>query len=781
MRPTRLRFAALVTLLAAATSATACAVPEDATGPGPTPTAIRIQTGNQQTGVVGTALPTSLSVLVTDKDNKPVAGRRVDWDVAAGSGSVAPSSVTTDARGIASTTWTLGPTAGTARVSAQVNGVTPAPFTATALPGAAASVVATPDVAYAGVGDTLRIRAAVRDQFGNDVGTQAIAFRSLDAPVASVSSAGLVTALAQGTARIVADASGRADTVPVNIGPAGSGPCGPITQRTLALGEVFTPTAGASGITTCLVAPAGVTAEYALTLISTATSFGSSTTIDVFGNGTAAPVTAALQAGAPLFADPFAGLAAPTDEVLEPANRFEERLRATERRELPALVATARAWQAERLAERRLLPSATTELKVGDPIKLNANPNSACTNADTRNGRVAAVGARAVIVADTENPAGGYTDADYAGIVATFDTLVYPMDTAAFGAPSNISAYGKIILFYTRAVNQLTPQNAGYTVGGFFFARDLYPKVAKNALPGCTASNENEMFYLLVPDPNGVVNGNKRTKEETTNLNLTTVAHELQHLINASRRLYVNTGAAANETVWLDEGLSHIAEELLYFRVLRVTSRQNLGLSDIGGSTLKSEQFRVYGSQNISRLYGFLTAPEANSPYAPNDSLATRGAIWYFLRFAAARQGASNEASVLRALVNSTSIGTTNLQTVLSGGQFADYLRDWTVSLIADDYSPTLAAALDPRFANPAWNFRSIYPGLRFGSGAALGVYPIATRSLTSGTAQRIQLAGGTSSYLRFSLGGGMRALLTLTSNGAAPAATLRYGIVRLK
>ena len=34
-------------------------------------------------------------------------------------------------------------------------------------------------------------------------------------------------------------------------------------------------------------------------------------------------------------------------------------------------------------------------------------------------------------------------------------------------------------------------------------------------------------------------------------------------------------------------------------------------------------------------------------------------------------------------------------------------------------------AALDARYILPAWNFRSIYPGLRFSGGAPLGIYPI--------------------------------------------------------
>ncbi len=746
----------------------------DASAPSATPTAIRAQTGDQQTAAAGAALPVSLSVLVTDKDNKPVSGRRVDWDVGAGAGSVSPASSTTDSRGLATTTWTVGTSAGLARVNAQINGLNPVAFTATVLPGPAAALVASPDAAFVGVGDTLSVRASLRDQFGNEIVGQVVTYASLE-PVATVNSGGLVTAVAPGTARIVLGASGRADTVPVTIGAAGSAPCGPTAPRVLALGEVINPVAGSNNLSACVEAPAGATtAEYALTLISTATSFGSTTVADVVGIGTNRPLTAALVAPLPASVTVPLGAGHTFSNALTPAERFEQQLRATETRELAPLVDEARDW----LPVTRQRASLTA-VTVGEEIKLNANANSACSNPETRTGRVAAVGTRALIVADKENPTGGYTDAEYASIAATFDTLVFPMDTAAFGAPSNISQYGKIILFYTRAVNALTPANAAFTIGGFFFARDLYPKTARNGLPACASSNEQEMFYLLTPDPDGVVNSNRRTKDAVTRLNLATIAHELQHLINASRRIYVNNAPNATEQVWLDEGLSHIAEELLYFRVSNYTSRQNLVLSDVNG--VRAEQFSNFASQNFSRYYNFLISPETNSPYAPNDSLATRGAIWSFLRFAAARQGADGEATFLRQLVNSTATGVNNLQQVLSGGAFADYLRDWTIANIADDFSVATTQGLGTRYINPAWSFRSVYPGLRIGGGNALGVYPIAARSLVSNTPQRITLAGGTSSYIRFSVPPGQRALLTLSSNGALPPSTLRYGIVRLR
>lgn len=762
----------------------ACSKSDPPTGPTQTPAALRAQTGTLQTGSVGSTLVTPLSVVVTDASGKTISGARVDWDASAGSGSTNPSSSTTNTQGVATTVWTLGTVAGTARVTAQVTGVTPVTFSATALAAAAAAVIVTPELANLGVGDTLRLRATVRDQFGNDIAGQAVTYTAAEPAIANVSTTGLVTAVSVGSARVIAAASGRADTVALIVLPAGASACGIAAPRELALGEVFVPASGTTSASACLSAPPGVAAEFALTLISSSQSFSIVTPVDVYALGNTAPTASALVAGL------AAGGASTIDmearaqpSSLAPAQAAELARREMERTELSPLVSVARDWQSTRAAASAtsMLRSAAAEAKVGDIIKLNANANQGCSNPDTRTGRVAAVGTRAIVVADTTNPTGGYSDAEYADILATFDTLIFPIDTAAFGSPSNISTFGKIILFYTRNVNALTPSGANYTIGGFFFARDLYPKVARNNLAACPASNEQEMFYLLVPDPNGTINSNRRAKPDVNILNLGTIAHELQHLINASRRLYVNTNAVANEQTWLDEGLAHIAEELLYFRMSGFTSRQNLTIADVGGSPARATLFSNFASQNFSRFYSFLLNPEGNSPYAPNDSLATRGAIWNFLRYAAGRQGVAGESAFLRSVVNSSSSGIANLSSAIPGGQFADYLLDWTVSVIADDFSATTTAGLDPKYVLQAWNFRSIYPGLRFGGGSALGVYPINARRLLSNAPQRISLAGGTSSYVRFGVAAGRSALLTLSSNGGAIPGQLKYAVVRLR
>ena len=759
------------------------------TGPSATPSTLRVTAGSGQTGIVGATLAIPLSVVVLDASGKTISGAHVDWDVGVGAGTVSPTVSTSNSDGVAQTTWTLGTNAGNLRVTAQINGLTPVVFTATAVASAAALVVATPDRAYLGVGDTIRVRAAARDLFGNDLVGQSINFSSPDAAIASVSSNGLVTALAVGNARIIAEVGGKADTVPVVVGLAGSSVCGPLSARTLALGEVIIPDADVTGARACITAPAGLNAEYALTLVSTAASFSTVTPIDVYGFGNNAPSIAAITAS---LQEPLTearslqtldvDVTSARLAVSEVPRKFEADRHAMERRELSQFVSDARAWQGARTAGALDATSSlvlAVDPKVGDAITLNGNANQACTQPNNRVSRIAAVGTRSLVVADNENPTGGYTDAEYASIAATFDTLVYPLDTTAFGAPSNVSTTGRVILFFTKTVNALTPQSAGYTIGGFFFSRDLYPKTARSGFAACAGSNESEMFYLLTPDPSGTVNNNKHTKDEVTTLNLGTIAHEFQHLINAGRRLYVNTGAVPNEETWLDEGLSHVAEELLYYKISGFTSRQNLTLSQV---SVQSSVFSNYASQNFSRFYQYLLSPELNSPYAPNDSLATRGATWNFLRFAAGRQGASGEAPFFRALVNSLTTGRTNLSAVLGGtNAFADYLRDWTVSLIADDFSVAETAALDARYIIPAWNFRSIYPGLRFGGGNALGIYPINARSLVSGSPQRVNLAGGTSSYVRLSLPAGRSTLLSLASNGSALPSTMRFAIVRLR
>ena len=99
-----------------------------------TPSTFVRQSGDGQSAVVGRQLPNPLVVKVTDASGNPLEGVAIGWSVTAGGGSVSDSNSTTDAQGITSVEWTLGPTLGSQTLSASVQGLTPVTFGATGLP-----------------------------------------------------------------------------------------------------------------------------------------------------------------------------------------------------------------------------------------------------------------------------------------------------------------------------------------------------------------------------------------------------------------------------------------------------------------------------------------------------------------------------------------------------------------------------------------------------------------------------------------------------------------------
>jgi len=76
------------------------------------PTTVTV-TGNSQTGTVSTALPLPIGVTILDQNGDGLSGVVVSFAVTAGGGSLGAASVTSNSAGVATTTLTLGPTAGT--------------------------------------------------------------------------------------------------------------------------------------------------------------------------------------------------------------------------------------------------------------------------------------------------------------------------------------------------------------------------------------------------------------------------------------------------------------------------------------------------------------------------------------------------------------------------------------------------------------------------------------------------------------------------------------------
>ena len=95
------------------------------------PSAIHVVSGDAQHGLPGSVLDTPIVVQLVDQYGNAVPGRRVDFSVGAGGGSIAPASATTDSAGRAQAQWSLGDTPGAKTATAVVNGLPAASFTAT--------------------------------------------------------------------------------------------------------------------------------------------------------------------------------------------------------------------------------------------------------------------------------------------------------------------------------------------------------------------------------------------------------------------------------------------------------------------------------------------------------------------------------------------------------------------------------------------------------------------------------------------------------------------------
>jgi hypothetical protein len=535
--------------------------------------------------------------------------------------------------------------------------------------------------------------------------------------------------------------------------------CGDAEPQTLEVGAVRTLSGGDRG--TICVAGGASGAELALVVFRAAAAAASRLQVEATGTGVA---TAAGPPNPVLLPNAVAGTAA--EPNLDAG--FESALRRREARELGPHLAAAREAHASRVRAAARADGVLAAQQVGDLVTLNAQAVSACEQVSLRTGRIVAITERAIIVADTMNPADGFTAEEYRQIGVAFDTLVYPVNTENFGVPADIDENGRSLIFFSRAVNEMTPRAATSVVGGFFFGRDLFPRIGTQTFEGCPGSNEAELFYMLVPDPAGVVNGNVRTKEQVRRMTIGVLAHEFQHLINASRRLFINN-ASRFEEAWLNEGLSHIDEELVFYRAAGLGPRLNLDSIRVRSSARIVDALNAYQVSNLSRLNLYLQAPDTNSPHADNDSLATRGAAWQLLRYAADRRAGDDRAEWM-ALVNSRTSGFTNFAAVF--GDSLGLERDWAVAQYTDDTN----AGTNPIHMHPSWNYRSLLPLL-----TTSGRFPLQVRPVPNGGSLEFRLAGGGAKYLRFAVPADTVGRVTLTAQGAALPSNVSVTLVRTK
>ena len=374
-----------------------------------------------------------------------------------------------------------------------------------------------------------------------------------------------------------------------------------------------------------------------------------------------------------------------------------------------------------------------------------------------------AVGQRVAIFVDNDAPTGGYTDPQLTEVGNLFDDYLYPIDTVAFGRESDVDGNGVVIVLLTHRVNELTPNcsSTGSVVLGYFFGADLLPQSAGN--PG---SNEAEIFYGLVPDP---LNTSCDISAAFARSRLpATFIHELQHMISFNQHVLVRGGTS--EDTWLNEGLSHFAEEL-------------------GGRQIPGSECPVSGScvhdfiqGDMENGFEYLASPEDHFLIEPGSSsaeLAERGANWLFVRWLVDHFASDTllGTDLTRRLVATRRVGAANVETETGIG-FDVLVPEWQMTNYLDDLPEY--QQVSSRLRYKTWNFR--------GAADSLGqAYPLVP-DLTSGpdySHSSVLRAGSGRHVLVTQAGGASTVDLRLTApSGEEPvssSASPRIGLVRIR
>lgn len=194
------------------------------------------------------------------------------------------------------------------------------------------------------------------------------------------------------------------------------------------------------------------------------------------------------------------------------------------------------------------------------------------------------------------------TDAELQTLAADFTALL-PKEREFFGDESDVNGDGKFAVLFTQVVNKLGG-SAGGIVTGFFYAIDLFDTSQYSN------SNEMEVFYTFVPDPTGEYGSTVSKNFALSNILPGVLPHEFQHMINFNQHYFVNGGSS--EAGWLNEGLSHLAEDLY--------------------SLDGNDYMTAAGLENPARVASYLSSI-SNVCFTCGTSLSQRGGSYLFLRY----------------------------------------------------------------------------------------------------------------------------------------------------
>ncbi|HTO73677.1 MAG TPA: hypothetical protein VMJ30_07655, partial [Gemmatimonadales bacterium] len=358
---------------------------------------------------------------------------------------------------------------------------------------------------------------------------------------------------------------------------------------------------------------------------------------------------------------------------------------------------------------------------------------------------------------DDNSPSGGFTQTDIDNVGNLFENPTYGLhliDTTAFGSESDEDSNGVVIVLLTPRVNKLSTDCSTSVIAGFFLSLDLVSD---------PHSNNGEVFYSLVPDPTNA--SCAVPKYFATDLLPVTFIHEFQHMISFNQHALIRGGFS--EETWLNEGLSHYAEEL-------------------GGRQIDDSECPDYSScrsqfigDNFNDAYSYLVNPEATFLIEPDNSggtLAERGANWLFVRWFMDQFAVDTVlgTDMTRALETTTDIGYINAAN-RSGVDFPTLVTQWNLANYLEGDTNFVQNAATARFRYKTWDLRHIYTINNFPKPYPLTPTPVGTSIVHNGT-----LRGGSGHHMlvtRLASDTAFNYKITVNSATVAP----RIGVVRIK
>jgi hypothetical protein len=525
-------------------------------------------------------------------------------------------------------------------------------------------------------------------------------------------------------------------------GPSPTVSCAAPAVITLAVGQsvILDPTA--SGGCIQIPDPAGTATAHLVVAVATngqETSNGISTSYSLSGGQ---PVAAAP---APLQVPPVGGFRKPGT-----AEAFHLHLRQMER-------GLAEAMGTE------VLPLAPPIVKVppvlGSTRSFNVCANTSCTSFVSVTATAKYVGSDAAIYLDNAAPSGGYTQSDIDAAGALFENPVYGLhviDTTAFGSESDLDGNGVVVILLTPKVNALSGSCTNSVIAGFFFGGDLTSQAG---------SNHGEIFYSMVPDPSSATC--PIGKAFASQLLPVTFIHEFQHMISFNQHVLVRN-CGCTEDIWLNEGLSHFAEEL--------------GGRQIDNSVCTNAScLDQYVRGDLQNAYDYLSDPEGNylvEPETSTGTLAERGANWLFVRWMVDQFAADSVlgTAFTRQLVGTADFGVTNVEN-RTATAFSILVPQWQIANFTEGDTTFVQTAATSRFRYKTWNLRRIFT---LNPTVFPEPYPLVPPVMTSTFGRSGTLLAGSGPHLIvLRAANDTAANLRLTTGNAAAQA--RLGVVRLQ